>query len=164
MENPLFRTFSDVSWQALKCKASDSSRLRAHFNLHRSYNDAIQKTLICILKGSYIPPHFHRHAHQKELFVVLQGKVKVIFFERNGVIRDNVFLEQGGFIEITPYSIHSVVCLSEFANVLEIKSGPFTESDSKEFLEWTIEEGEEQADRYLAWLESASAGERFGEI
>lgn len=43
-------------------------------------------------------------------------------------------------VEISHNSIHTVVCLSELAHVMEIKEGPFLKDDCKEFLEWTITE------------------------
>lgn len=88
----LYHSFVGFDWLELEEKAKQPSRLREHFNLHQSYEEAIQKTLIYILKGSYIPPHFHRHTHQKELFLVLEGKAKVLFFEQDGAVKELTLL------------------------------------------------------------------------
>lgn len=153
--------FIGVDWQGLLEKAKQSQRLRAHVNLHQSYDEPIQKILICIVKGSYIPPHYHRHSHQKELFLVLSGQVKVVFFDQNGVVKEIALLEQGEMIEIFPHIVHTVVCLSESARILEVKQGPFCADDCKEFLDWTIPENHEKSSSLLSWLESAEVGEKY---
>ena len=161
MSVSLYRSFVDFDWLELQGKAKQSPRLRAYFNLHQSYEEPIQKTLIYILKGSYIPPHFHRHTHQKELFLVLEGKVKVLFFEQDGAIKEIMLLGQGEMIEILSYSIHTVVCLSHSAKILEVKQGPFVASDCKEFLEWTIPENHKESSSFLSWLERTQVGEKY---
>ncbi|EFP0747816.1 cupin fold metalloprotein, WbuC family, partial [Escherichia coli] len=35
--------------------ASNNPRLRAHLNLHKSYQDKIQRILISLKRGTYIP-------------------------------------------------------------------------------------------------------------
>lgn len=135
-----YRVFDSVDWLALKAKALESKRRRAHYNLHGSYEEPVQKTLICLLHKTYIQPHYHQHGHQKELFVVLKGNVKVIFFDSTGLITEIVFLGQdhsGVMIEVLPNSIHTVVCLTESAYVLETKQGPFEENNCKVHLSVT---------------------------
>ena len=161
MTPSLYRVFADFDWLELEENARQSPRLRAHFNLHQSYDEPVQKTLICILKGSYIPPHFHRHAHQKELFLVLVGQVKVLFFDKDGTVKEIMVLGQGEMIEILSYSIHTVVCLSSSAKILEVKQGPFIANDCKEFLEWTIPENHKKSSSFLSWLERTQVGEKY---
>lgn len=160
----LYQTFDQTEWLALKEQAILSSRRRAHFNLHHTYDESVQKTLICLLKGTYIPPHFHRHSHQKELFIVLEGRVKVIFFDRLGSIVEVLYLgdgESGSIIEILPDVIHTVVCITDYAFVLEVKQGPFVLDDCKEFLDWTIPEKDALSSRYVQWLEKANIKQNF---
>jgi cupin fold WbuC family metalloprotein len=157
-----YQLFDFAQWQALKGKAEVSTRLRAHFNLHQSYQESIQKTAICLLNDTYIPPHYHRHAHQKELFILLAGQVKVVFFNQDGSVTKTELLETGGMIEISANTIHTVFCMSEFAQVLEVKQGPFIANDCKEFLDWTIPENHQNSDDYIKWLKNAKVGEKFG--
>ena len=161
----LYRIFEQLDWQELRERAETSNRRRAHFNLHSSYEEAVQKTLICLLNGTYIPPHYHRHSHQKELFVVLHGLVKVVFFNQVGLITDVIYLGddvKSFMIEVFPQSIHTVVCLSEHARVMEVKQGPFVEDDCKEFLDWTVPEFSQLSDGYANWLKNAEVGDIFG--
>lgn len=151
----LYNYFDKSTFLELEKKATISPRKRAHMNLHNSYNEPIQKTVIALTNGTYIPPHYHRHEHQKELFVVLSGTVKVIFFSDVGAVSDILMLDSGEIAEVLPFAIHTVVCMSDTALVLEIKSGPFIADDCKESLDWTIPENSEKSSDYLKWLTSA---------
>ncbi|EHW2654358.1 WbuC family cupin fold metalloprotein, partial [Escherichia coli] len=51
------KVFSQVQLQKLLLLASGSERLRAHFCLHNSHQDKVQRILIGLNKGTYIPPH-----------------------------------------------------------------------------------------------------------
>lgn len=152
---PLYNYFNRSAFLELEQKAKNSPRKRAHLNLHQSHNDAIQKTAISLIKGTYIPPHYHRHEHQKELMLVLSGTVKAVFFNEDGSISDILILNDGEIAEVLPFSIHTLVCMTDNALILEIKSGPFIADDCKESLDWTIPEGSDNSKEYLKWLETA---------
>lgn len=154
----LYNHFDQKLLLELVEKAASSKRKRSHLNLHNSYDEATQKTLIALTKGTYIPPHYHRYDHQKELFIVLSGNVKVIFFDDRGSVVDILKLSAGEMVEVLPFSIHTVVCMSSAAVVLEVKNGPFIAGDCKETLSWTIPEGVGKSEGYLKWLESADLG------
>lgn len=151
----LYNHFDKSLFLGLQKKATNAPRKRAHLNLHQSYSEPIQKTVIALTNGTYIPPHYHRHEHQKELFVVLSGTVKVIFFSDVGAVSDILMLSSGEIAEVLPFAIHTVVCMSDTALVLEIKSGPFIADDCKESLDWTIPENSEDSSDYLKWLEKS---------
>lgn len=151
---------SDFS-ESLREEALKSERKRVHHNIHGDPDDPVQRVIICLAKGTYIPPHFHRHQHQKELFILLSGSVRVIFFDKTGCVQEALVLAAGEMIEVRPYAIHTVVAVSNYAQVLEVKQGPFVADDSKEFLEWTIPENDPSAARYVSWLETAVKGEVF---
>jgi cupin fold WbuC family metalloprotein len=156
-----YSVFNQTDWGSLQEKAISSFRKRAHFNLHKSYDEPLQRTLICLLHGTYIPPHYHRHLHQKELFVVLSGEVKVLVFESSGKVLDIQYLSVGEMIEISADTIHTVVCLTDSAFVLEAKQGPFVADDCKEFLDWTISENDTQSNEYVTWLYDANVGSMY---
>lgn len=157
----MYKLFGSEFSHSLKETAAASHRKRAHHNIHRSYNDPVQSIVISLFNGTYIPPHFHRHTHQKELFVLLRGSVKFIFFNDAGCIMGVTILSAGEMIEILPSTIHSVVALSAEALVLEVKQGPFVADDCKVFPKWTIPEDDPLAVGYVAWLESAGVGDQY---
>ncbi len=117
--------------------ASRSDRKRAHYLLHSSHQDKVQRLLIAMKRGSYVEPHFHELPHQWEMFQVLEGLIIVRLYHDNGIEKE--FFEVGEksnikLIEIQPNEIHSVECLSENALVLEVKEGPFHENFAKSFI------------------------------
>lgn len=145
------RIFDQSTFEALRSQAEISPRKRAHFNLHHSHHEPVQKVLICLLRESYIPPHYHEHAYQTELFIVLQGSVKLIIFDENGGIQKEVAMGEGSgtsMVEIEPNVIHTIVCESDDAFVLEVKEGPFIQDESKVFPEWSLKEGDPGAENY----------------
>lgn len=145
----------------LENKAATALRKRSHLNLHSSFDEPVQKTIIALTKGTYIPPHYHRYEHQKELFVVLNGIVKILFFNEDGSVSDVLTLSNGEMADVLPFSIHTVVCVSGTAQVLEIKNGPFVAEDCKELPSWSIPEGVNRSCEYLKWLESAQVGSKI---
>ncbi|MCH4996224.1 WbuC family cupin fold metalloprotein [Pectobacterium versatile] len=120
---------SDVNKQA-----SENIRKRAHLNLHGDYNEKIQRLFISLIEGSFVEPHYHELPHQWEMFVVIDGIVEVIFYSQEGKELNKLIVGQGQdccALEIHPFDIHSVRCLSKKALMLEIKEGPFNIEDAK---------------------------------
>lgn len=149
------RIFDQSTFEALRSQAEISPRKRAHFNLHHSHHEPVQKVLICLLHGTYIPPHYHEYEHQTELFIVLKGSVKLIIFDENGGIQREIAMGEDSatsMVEIEPRLIHTIVCESDDAFVLEVKEGPFVEDQSKVFPEWTVKEGDPEVENYLEAL------------
>ncbi|MFV9373593.1 WbuC family cupin fold metalloprotein [Citrobacter portucalensis] len=116
-----------------------SDRHRSHLLLHSGHNDKVQRLLIAFLRNSYVEPHFHELDHQWEMFVVLEGQVKICLYAKNGEV-ERTFLAGGGadtsIVEFHPGDIHSVECISDEALMLEIKEGPFDPTYAKSFPQW----------------------------
>lgn len=112
----------------LEDQAHVSHRKRAHLNLHNNFNDKVQRLFISLTKGSYVSPHYHELTHQWEMFVVIEGIVEVILYTSEGQEIERLLVGDGQdckAIEIHPFEIHSVQCISEKTLMLEIKEGPF---------------------------------------
>lgn len=147
-----YKLFDKKLFDSLKKEAYDSSRKRAHYNIHNSYDELVQKVLICLLSDTYIPPHYHKNSSQKELFIVLKGIIKIVLFNNDGTLKEVFLLGKDydlSMIEIFPNTIHTVVCISKEAFILEIKQGPFLESDSKKFPYWSIPESDVKSKEFL---------------
>lgn len=159
-----YKLFDKKVLEDLKLKAYSSSRKRSHYNIHTSYNESVQKVLICLLKDTYIPPHFHKYSHQSELFIVVKGSIKVIIFDKNGNCENIFFLGEkynDSLIEIYPNTIHSVLCESDEAFILEVKEGPFLENDCKEFPSWVISENDNRSKDFLTVLKNIKNNKNF---
>lgn len=147
-----YKLFDKKVLDDLKLKAYSSSRKRAHHNIHSSHEEAVQKVLICLLHDTYIPPHYHRHSYQSELFIVLEGTIKLIVFDKKGDVEDVFLLGKeynSSMIEIQSNTIHTVICESKEAFILEVKQGPFIENDCKEFPSWSILENDIEMKNFL---------------
>ena len=117
-------------------EASFSHRKRAHYLLHSSHQDKVQRLFIAMVKGSVVEPHFHGQPNQWEMFCVLDGEVQVTFHQDDGLFRKVVLGGDSSIfcVEIEPADVHSVICLSDKALLLEIKEGPFNPDQAKEFV------------------------------
>ncbi|MBL4240366.1 WbuC family cupin fold metalloprotein [Vibrio fluvialis] len=126
-------------YQNLYKDAKQSSRKRTHFNLHKSYDEKVQRLIIALVRGSFVEPHFHSLSHQWESFFVLEGKIEVNIYTDEGEIASSCIIgdnEEFQFIELQPKEIHSVQCISEVATILEIKEGPFIPENAKTIAEF----------------------------
>ncbi|WJW81230.1 WbuC family cupin fold metalloprotein [Moellerella wisconsensis] len=121
---------------SLFIEAENSERKRAHKNLHNNFSDKVQRFFIALKKGSYVEPHYHEFANQWEMFIIIKGTVKLTIYNNNGIIINSYFIgenETCQVVEIHPFEIHSVECISDEALMLEIKEGPYSQEFSKVF-------------------------------
>ncbi|EKY4202493.1 WbuC family cupin fold metalloprotein [Vibrio alginolyticus] len=128
------KVYSYDSLSTLSQAAEISPRKRAHLNLHASYDEKVQRLFIALTKGSYVEPHYHELPHQWEMFVVINGLIKVCKYNPEGSLESELLVGDGQevrVIEFFPGDIHSVECISEHALLLEFKEGPFDPKFSK---------------------------------
>ncbi|EFO1786242.1 WbuC family cupin fold metalloprotein [Escherichia coli] len=119
--------------------ARKSERLRAHLLLHSCHDDKVQRLVIGMVKGSYVEPHFHELPHQWEMFIVMEGQIKVCLYNQSGaIVRAFVAGDDAdsSVVEFAPGDIHSVECISEQALMMEVKEGPFDSNYAKVFPNW----------------------------
>lgn len=120
----------------LKEDAIKSSRARSHLQLHKSHKDPVQRVLIYLCKGSYVEPHYHSGDNQWEMFVVLKGQIELVKYNVDGTTKQIIELDSSKMdfiVQIMPNEIHSLLCVSKDALLLEIKEGPFDEKNAKVF-------------------------------
>lgn len=152
---------------ALLEKARCSPRLRAHYNIHTSYDEPVQRIVIALCKGTYIPPHYHEKQHQWEHFQVINGRVKVIIFDVKGMVVDTFFMsdeDECHAFELPPNMIHTLVCCSDYAIILEVKQGPFNPCEAKVIPNWSIAEDDQDSVLYLNRLADCEKGDCLGEL
>lgn len=63
--------------------AQVSERLRMNFNLHDSLNAKVQRLLNALEPGTVLP--IHQHLHTAETYVLLRGRIDVMFYDETGV-------------------------------------------------------------------------------
>ena len=132
-------------------EAQKSKRRRKNYNYHQSFCDPINRMLNAIEPGSYIQPHKPENPDKREVFLLLTGKLLVVFFDNSGNISEHVILDnkENFGVEIPPAVWHTIIALEPGTIVYEVKDGPYSVSDDKNFARWAPKEGDEDCDDYL---------------
>ncbi|MDR2036550.1 MAG: WbuC family cupin fold metalloprotein [Bacteroidales bacterium] len=132
-------------------KAKLSPRKRMNYNFHPQLDDPLQRMLNCLEPETYIRPHKHENPDKCEAFIVLRGKVLVLEFDDHGRVTSHTVLEarKGTYgAEIAPRIFHCIIPLEEGTVVYEVKDGPYSPLNDKNFAEWAPEEGTEGCKEY----------------
>jgi len=132
--------------------AKESPRHRMNHNFHPSFDDPLQRMLNAIEPFSYIQPHKHENPDKREVFTLLRGRLLVVEFDPEGNITDHCILDsgKGNFgAEISERTYHSIYALEPGTVVYEIKDGPYSPIDDKDFAPWAPKEGEEGVKEYI---------------
>ena len=136
-------------------KARVSPRKRMNHNFHSRLDDPLQRMLNCLEPDTYIRPHKHEDPDKCEAFILLKGKVAVIEFDDYGNISSHTVLKAGTGCygaEIAPRIYHTIIPLEEGSVVYEIKNGPYSPLNDKNFAAWAPKEGEEGCRAYAEEL------------
>jgi len=126
-------------------KSKAAKRGRAHFLFHRSHDDTLQRMLNAMQPGTYLQPHKHENPDKREVFLVLTGKFLVVEFDEQGNISDHMILDANGHqhaAEITERTFHTVICMAPDSIAYELKDGPYSPIDDKNFASWAPKEGD----------------------
>ena len=158
--------FDKTLFETLKFQAETSARRRAHFNVHKTYQDVVQRLFIAMMPDSYVRPHRHVQSHKWEFFMVLEGQLDILFFdnEKEGQLVERITLKAGGEtsgVEIPPNVWHATVCNSPVV-FMEVKQGPYEATDDKGFAPWSPEEGSHLVPQFLNALKRAEEGDLVG--
>ena len=138
-------------------EAKNSKRLRKNLNYHISYDDSINRMLNAVEPGSYVQPHKHENPDKREIFLLLKGKMLVVFFNEEGEIAEHTLLDnQNNFgVEIPPNVWHTIISLEPGTVVYEIKDGPYSPIDDKNFASWAPKEGDIECGNFIKHILSS---------
>lgn len=120
----------DVSRQAQK-----SSRLRMNYNFHPSHDCKVQRLLNALEPGTELP--IHRHLHTDEIYIVLRGAVRVMYYDENKSLVSEHFLapKEGKYgLQIPAGQWHSLEVLQSGTVIFEVKEGPYAPLEEKDIL------------------------------
>ena len=107
-------------------EAEESPRLRMNFNLHDSLDAKAQRLINVLLPGTVLP--IHRHRHTAETYVLLRGKMFVVFYDDMGAQIERYLLDPA----IGNYGVHIPIGqwhgieVIEPSAIFEVKDGPYT--------------------------------------
>jgi cupin fold WbuC family metalloprotein len=133
-------------------KANASPRRRMNYNFHPQLDDPLQRMLNCLEPETYIQPHKHENPDKCEAFILLKGKVLVVEFDNDGRVSSYALLEAGTGAygaEIAPRIYHCIIPLAAGSVVYEVKNGPYSPLDDKNFATWAPKEGEKGCRAYM---------------
>ena len=106
--------------------AKESRRLRMNYNFHDSLDAPCQRLLNALEPGTVVP--IHRHKHTSETYILLRGKLKMMFYnDKKEVIDESILsIEAGNYgIHIPAGVWHSMYVLASGTVIFETKDGPY---------------------------------------
>jgi cupin fold WbuC family metalloprotein len=85
------RLFADTLLDDLTSKAAASPRGRAHYNIHATAADPVQRFIVAAQRNSYFRPH--RHLTKSELAIAVRGRFDILTFDESGRVTARAFGE-----------------------------------------------------------------------
>ncbi len=125
---------NDELLDKVTAEAETSPRLRMNYNLHESLDAKAQRLINVLLPGTLLP--IHRHRHTAETYVLLRGKMFVVFYNDLGGQTERYLLDptQGNYgVQIPKGQWHTVEVIEPSA-ILEVKDGPYTPLQPEDIL------------------------------
>jgi len=139
--------------QMLVERARHSARLRTNHNFHASMEDNPHRFLNVMIRNTYIAPHRHQDPPKSESFLVLEGELAFFTFDNAGTILTTCILGREAIgIDIQPGVWHTMAVLTPHAVCYEVKPGPYSATNDKDFAPWAPREGDAGVPAYLASL------------
>jgi cupin fold WbuC family metalloprotein len=139
---------------SLKNLALMSPRRRAHKVMHKP-GSYVNEVFCGLLSGTYMRPHLHGSDEKIEYIYILDGKLGIVFFDKDGKVNDWRVLDNEVYplVRIPAFTLHTYVPLSEFVLTFETMNGIYEASTSKDFPAWAPEEGAAEAITFAKHLE-----------
>ena len=138
-----------VDIELLKALASKNQRKRIRLCLHPNTEDHLHEMIIIHSKGAYVRPH--KHVGKSESFHVVEGCLRVYFFEDDGRVKDVITMGQPGREEIFCYRLseswfHTIIPITEMVVFHETTNGPFLREETV-FASWAPPEEDSEAQK-----------------
>ena len=116
-------------------KAEESPRLRMNYNLHDSLDAKAQRLINVLLPGTPLP--IHRHKHTAETYIILRGKMFVVFYNDLGAQTERILLDPTNDnygVQIPKGQWHGIEVIEPSA-IFEVKDGPYTPLEPEDMLD-----------------------------
>lgn len=119
----------------LSVQARESERLRMNFNLHNALDAPAQRLLNALEPGTLLP--IHRHMHTAETYLLLRGKIRVMFYNASAYETESFLLDplSGHYgIHIPAGQWHTLEVLEPGSIIFEVKDGPYRPLEPEDVL------------------------------
>ncbi len=116
-------------------QAQNHPRLRMNHNFHDSVEAHVQRLLNALEPGTQLP--IHRHRHTEETYVLLRGRMKVMYYDDHGTETESTILdpkESAYGIHIPKGQWHSLEVLEPGSVIFEVKEGPYAPLGAEDLL------------------------------
>ena len=116
-------------------QAQGSPRLRMNYNFHESLDAKAQRLLNALEPGTQLP--IHRHPHTAETYLLLRGKIKVLYYNDRREVTESVLINplKGIYgVHIPANQWHTLEVLESGSVIFEVKDGPYTPLEEKDIL------------------------------
>ena len=126
---------NDELLDKITAEAETSPRLRMNYNLHESLDAKAQRLINVLLPGTPLP--IHRHQHTAETYVLLRGKMFVVFYDSLGSQIERILLDpiKGKYgVQIPKGQWHNVEIIDP-SSILEVKDGPYMPLQPEDILD-----------------------------
>ncbi len=116
-------------------RAKSSERLRMNYNLHDSLDAKAQRLLNALEPGTILP--IHRHRHTAETYLLLRGRINVVFYNDMGGVTERYELNP----EENRYGVHipkgqwHTIEVRESSVIFEVKDGPYTPIEPEDMMD-----------------------------
>lgn len=134
-----------------------SDRRRIILPLHKSADDVLHRMFNALQPGTYIPPHRHALPPKAESILVVRGSLCFVTFDDLGQITQMADLAAGSSVvgvDVEAGVFHTFFALEPDTVVFEVKSGPYSATNDKDFALWAPREGDVLAESYLERLQA----------
>jgi len=151
----MLKVITNTTLDELSQKAGEAPRRRMNLNHHDDLADPINRMLNAFEPGTYVQPHKHENPDKREVFILLKGSLLVVFFDNAGNPTEFILLDRdkGNYaVEIAPGTWHTIIALQSGSVVYEVKDGPYSPLDDKNFASWAPKENEDGCGEYLKML------------
>ena len=171
-------------------QAADTPRGRLNRNFHHTLEENPHRFLNAMMRRTYVRPHRHLLPPKPESFVLLSGAVIFLIFDDDGRIKESRLIAAPDLlgknhseakmafdrerrnlteqcrenpamgVDIDPGIWHTLLPVTDVAVIFEVKPGPYTPADDKEFAAWAPPENHPDAKAYLDSLYKMCYGEQ----
>lgn len=120
----------------ISSQAQRNPRLRMNHNFHDSLDAKAQRLLNALEPGTALP--IHRHPHTAETYVLLRGKINVLFYNDSREETERVLLDtkEGRYgVHIPANQWHGLEVLESGSVIFEVKDGPYMPLGKADILE-----------------------------
>jgi len=155
MPDSYIQVIDSALFLSLLERAGQSTRRRTNHNFHCTQEDNPQRFLNVMVRGTYIAPHRHRDPPKSESFLVLEGQLAFFTFDDAGQVASTHILGRDAVgVDIQPGVWHTMAVLSDHVICFEVKPGPYSATNDKDFASWAPRENDPDAKAYLDQLVS----------